>query len=128
MELMEAWIFNSMHNFTGFWCQLIGIVAVEQRARLGRFNSTLTFYIYQEEHGKHNRMHFHALINNEKVASVYLDNFEIDYLNSKVKQSDKKNIEEWIKKNITVLKEICIGENGRFDIPFNALWRNHYER
>lgn len=125
---MKAYIFDRINNWTGFWCPLFGIQSVELRERIAKFNSTLSFAIFHEDNGKHKRPHFHALINNEKVASIYLDTFEIDYLNGKVKQSDKKDIEEWVKKNITVLKEICIGENGRFDIPFNALWRNHYER
>ena len=117
MEISDNY---KIHNPVNFWCQLVGIRPIELRERIVRYNSILSFYIFHEENGKHNRLHFHALINNEKVASIYLDNFEIDYLNGKVKQSDKKNIAEWVENNVDALKKIRERPDGKFDIPFNA--------
>lgn len=59
-----------------FWCSLVGIEPIEIRERIFRFNSTLSFYIYEEDNAQHNRLHFHAKINHEKVASIYLDNLK----------------------------------------------------
>ena len=78
----------------------------------------LSFYIFNEIQNKHHREHFHAFLNDEKVASIYLDNFEIDYLNSKVKSKDKKEIEFWVQKHIDDLQKIKFDENGKFEIPF----------
>lgn len=107
-----------LRNSVKFWCSLVGIQPIEIRDRLFQYNSSLSFYIYNEDGEKHKRLHFHAKINNEKIATIYLDNFEIDFLNSKIKQSNKKIIKEWVEKNIVALKSICIN-NGKIEIPFH---------
>ena len=76
------------------------------------------FCIFDERNGKHSRPHFHALLNGNKVASIYLDNLEIDFLSSRIKQSDKKHIIEWVETHEEALIEIWQKENGEFEIPF----------
>jgi len=117
--IMEPIIFDRIYHASSFWGELIGLISIEQRARLYRYNANLSFYIFLENNGKHQREHFHAIINNEKIASVFFDTFEIDYINSKVKQSDKLRIAEWVKNNEEVLKKVCIGKDGEYIIPFN---------
>lgn len=95
-----------------------GIIPIEERQRIARYNSILSFYIFSEGSGQRHREHFHAFLNGEKVASIYLDNFEVDYLNSKVKSSDKKKIEEWVCNHIDDLRKIKLDEQGKYDIPF----------
>ena len=101
-----------------FWCGLLGIVCLEQRQLIQDYNSTLKFAIFDERNGKHNRLHFHALIDDKKVASVYLDNLEIDFLTSKIKKNDKKKISKWVEKYKDQLIEIYQNEDGTFEIPF----------
>lgn len=103
-----------------FWCSLVGIEPIEIRERIFRFNSTLSFYIYEEDNAQHNRMHFHAKINHEKVASIYLDNLEVDFMSSKIKASDKNTIVGWVERNSKALQEICKKNSGGFDIPFQS--------
>lgn len=103
-----------------FWCSLVGIELIEIRERIFRFNSTLSFYIYEEDNAQHNRLHFHAKINHEKVASIYLDNLEVDFMSSKIKASDKNTIVGWVERNRQVLQEICKKNSGGFDIPFQS--------
>lgn len=103
-----------------FWCSLVGIEPIEIRERIFRFNSTLSFYIYEEDNAQHNRLHFHAKINHEKVASIYLDNLEVDFMSSKIKASDKNTIVGWVERNRQVLQEICKKNSGGFDIPFQS--------
>lgn len=103
-----------------FWCSLVGIEPIEIRERIFRFNSTLSFYIYEEDNAQHNRLHFHAKINHEKVASIYLDNLEVDFMSSKIKASDKNTIVGWVERNRQVLQEICKKNCGGFDIPFQS--------
>lgn len=52
------------------------------------------------------------------MASIYLDNLEIDFLSSRIKQSDKKHIIEWVETHEEALIEIRQKENGEFEIPF----------
>lgn len=103
-----------------FWCSLVGIGPIEIRERIFRFNSTLSFYIYEEDNAQHNRLHFHAKINHEKVASIYLDNLEVDFMSSKIKASDKNTIVGWVERNRQVLQEICKKNGGGFEIPFQS--------
>lgn len=103
-----------------FWCSLVGIEPIEIRERIFRFNSTLSFYIYEEDNAQHNRLHFHAKINHEKVASIYLDNLEVDFMSSKIKASDKNTIVGWVERNSKALQEICKKNSGGFDIPFQS--------
>ena len=103
-----------------FWCSLVGIEPIEIRERIFRFNSTLSFYIYEEDNAQHNRLHFHAKINHEKVASIYLDNLEVDFMSSKIKASDKNTIVGWVERNRQVLQEICKKNGGGFEIPFQS--------
>ena len=103
-----------------FWCSLVGIEPIEIRERIFRFNSTLSFYIYEEDNAQHNRLHFHAKINHEKVASIYLDNLEVDFMSSKTKASDKNTIVGWVERNSKALQEICKKNSGGFDIPFQS--------
>ena len=103
-----------------FWCSLVGIEPIEIRERIFRVNSTLSFYIYEEDNAQHNRLHFHAKINHEKVASIYLDNLEVDFMSSKIKASDKNTIVGWVERNRQVLQEICKKNSGGFDIPFQS--------
>ena len=49
---------------------------------------------------------------------LYLDNLEIDFLSSRIKQSDKKHIIEWVETHEEALIEIRQKENGEFEIPF----------
>lgn len=111
-------IFNLYTGAAQMFCKPFGIIPVEKRQRIARVNSKLSFYIFNEIQNKHHREHFHAFLNDEKVASIYLDNFEIDYLNSKVKSKDKKEIEFWVQKHIDDLQKIKFDENGKFEIPF----------
>lgn len=90
-------IFNLYFGAAKVFSVPFGIIPIEERQRIARYNSTLSFYIFSEGSGQHHREHFHAFLNGEKVASIYLDNFEVDYLNSKVKSSDKKKMEEWVR-------------------------------
>ena len=78
-------IFNLYSGAAKVFSAPFGIIPIEERQRIARYNSTLSFYIFNEENGRHHREHFHAFLNGEKVASIYLDNFEVDYLNSKAK-------------------------------------------
>lgn len=116
---IPPFIFDMEYSASSFWGELIGIITIEQRDRLFRCNANLSFYIFNENNGKHSREHFHAFINKEKVASIFLDTFEIDYLNSKIKQSDKHKIVKWVEKNKEVLKKVCISKDGEYTIPFN---------
>lgn len=111
-------IFNLYTGAAQVFCKPFGIIPVEERQRIARVNSKLSFYIFIEIQNKHHREHFHAFLNDEKVASIYLDNFEIDYLNRKVKSKDKKEIEFWVQKHIDDLQKIKFDENGKFEIPF----------
>lgn len=100
-----------------FWCSMLGISPVSE-GQIGRYNQSLEFCIFDERNGKHSRPHFHALLNGNKVASIYLDNLEIDFLSSRIKQSDKKHIIEWVETHEEALIEIRQKENGEFEIPF----------
>ena len=110
-------IFDLVYKATNVFCASFGIVLVEQRQRIASYKSILKFYIFSEK-TQHNRLHFHAFINDEKVASIYLDNFEVDFFNSKVKKNDQKNILDWVKHNTEHLKKIKLNEDGSFEIPF----------
>lgn len=101
-----------------FWCNVLGISLVSERDLIQRYNSSLKFCIYDERNERHGRLHFHAILNNKKVASIYLDTLEVDFLSSRIKQSDKRIIEEWVKNNKELLLEIHQKENGEFEIPF----------
>ena len=118
-DIMKYYTYSK--DFVKFWCNCSGIQPYETRDRLCRFNSRLSFYIFNEKEGRHNRLHFHAMINNEKVASIFLDNDEIDFMHSRIKSSDKKKIKEWLEKNVEFLRGIHLNENGQFEIPFNQL-------
>lgn len=113
-------MYPELHGAVSFWCSLVGIEPIEIRERMFRYNSRLSFYIFEEENAKHNRLHFHAKINNEKVASVYLDNLEVDFMNGKIKASDKKIIVEWVERNSVALQAICKKNGGGFEIPFQS--------
>ena len=78
------------YEIVEFWCALLGIGPASE-GQIGRYNQSLKFCIFDERNGKHNRSHIHALLNGNKVASIYLDNLEIDFLSSRIKQSDKNN-------------------------------------
>ena len=119
MENIPPQVFDRIHQATRFWSGIVGIIAIEKRELICRYNSTLSFYIFHEDTGKHSREHFHAIINGEKVASIYLDTLEIDYLNSKIKKSDEQKIKNWVNDKHEELRRICVGKDGRFDIPFN---------
>lgn len=106
------------YNFLEFWSQLLGISLASEGQLVCRYNQSLKFYIYDERNGQHNRMHFHALLNNKKVASIFLDNMEVDFLSSRIKQSDKKRIISWVRDNEESLLKIRQMENGEFEIPF----------
>ncbi|MBP5349711.1 MAG: DUF4160 domain-containing protein [Clostridia bacterium] len=106
------------YEFANFWCGVLGISQCSERALLQRFNQTLKFCIYDERNEPHNRLHFHAFLNEQKVASIYLDNLEVDFLSSRIKQSDKKQIIDWVKTHEKALLEIRQKENGEFEIPF----------
>ena len=97
-----------------FWCSMLGISPASE-GQIGRYNQSLKFCIFDERNGKHSRPHFHALLNGNKVASIYLDNLEIDFLSSRIKQSDKKHIIEWVETHEEALIEIRQKENGEFD-------------
>lgn len=107
-------------TWINFWCGLVGIESYEIRDRLWKFNSTLSFYIYNENNEPHHRLHFHAKINNVKVATIYLDTFEVDFMSSKIKASDKKTIVGWVERNSKALQEICEKNGGGFEIPFQS--------
>ena len=100
-----------------FWCSLLGI-SLASEGQIGRCNQSLKFYIFDERNEKHSRPHFHALLNNQKVASIFLDTLEVDFLSSRIKQSDKKQIIDWVKDHENALMEIRQKENGEFEIPF----------
>lgn len=102
-----------------FWCDLLGIKIIEQRQLIYRCNSSLKFMIFDERNAQHSRLHFHALINGEKVASVYLDNLEIDFMSSRIKKGDERKIVEWVTSNKDALMEIHQKNDGSFEIPFN---------
>lgn len=106
------------YEFLEFWSSLLGISLASEGQLIDRYNQSLKFCIYDERNGKHSRLHFHALLNNNKVASIYLDTMEVDFLSSRIKQSDKKRIVSWVKANEKELSEIKQKENGEFDIPF----------
>lgn len=74
--------------FVEFWCSMLGISPASE-GQICRCNQSLKFCIYDERNAKHSRLHFHALLNNKKVASIYLDTLEVDFLSSRIKQSDK---------------------------------------
>lgn len=112
--------YPELRHSVKFWCSLVGIEPIEIRERIFRFNSRLSFYIFEEDNAQHNRLHFHAKINNEKVASVFLDNFEVDFMSSKIKASDKKTIVGWVERNSKALQEICKKNGGGFEIPFQS--------
>lgn len=114
----NSMLFNLYSSAAKIFSVPFGILPIEERQRIARYNSTLSFYIFNEEKGQHYREHFHAFLNGEKVASIYLDNFEVDYLNSKVKSRDKKKIEEWIRTHIDDLRKIKFDEQGKYNIPF----------
>lgn len=118
-ETKKAIIFDTKYQASKFWCDVMGVIKVETRKLMYHYNSTLSFYIYHEKNGKHFRDHLHAKINNQKVATIYLDTYEIDHLCSKVKESYKKKIQEWVKDNEDALRDVCIDENGAYNIPFN---------
>ena len=105
------------YEFIEFWCYLLGISPASE-GQIYRYNQSLKFCIYDERNEKHSRPHFHALLNNKKVASIYLDTFEVDFLSSRIKQSNKKQIIDWVKANEEALSEIRQNENGEFEIPF----------
>lgn len=105
-------------EITEFWCKLLGISIISERQLLQRSNQSLKFYIFDERDERHHRAHFHAFLNNQKVASIYLDNLEVDFLSSRIKQSDKKQIIDWVKTHEKALLEIRQKENGEFEIPF----------
>lgn len=111
-------IFNLYSGAAKVFSAPFGIIPIEERQRIARYNSTLSFYIFNEENGRHHRELFHAFLNGENVASIYLDDFEVDYLNSKVKSSDKRKIEEWVRSHIDDLRKIKLDEQGKYDIPF----------
>ncbi|WP_407724876.1 DUF4160 domain-containing protein [Ruminococcus sp. JL13D9] len=113
MDLADAF------EIRNFWCNLVGIRIIERRELIQRCNSSLKFCIYDEKFGKHDRPHFHAFINNQKVASVFLDTLEVDYLGTQVKKRDKKNIEKWVKDNKKSILEIRQLPDGTFEIPFD---------
>ena len=106
------------YNLLEFWSSALGISLASEGQLVCRYNQSLKFYIYDERNGQHNRIHFHALLNNNKVASIFLDNMEVDFLSSRIKQSDKKRIISWVKNNKKELSEIRQMENGEFEIPF----------
>ena len=108
---------SERYNIICFWCSMLGISPASE-AQIGRYNQSLKFCIFDERNGKHNRLHFHALLNGNKVASIYLDNLEIDFLSSRIKQSEKKQIIDWVKEHEDALIEIRQNENGEFTIPF----------
>lgn len=105
------------YDFIEFWCSLLGISPCSE-GQIFRCNQTLKFCIFDERNSKHSRMHFHALLNGQKVASIYLDNLEIDFLSSRIKQSDKKTIIKWVKEHEKELYQIRQKQNGEFEIPF----------
>ncbi len=100
-----------------FWCELLGI-SLASEGLVHRYNHSLKFCIFDERNGKHNRLHFHAFLNNKKVASIYLDTLEVDFLSSRIQQSDKRRIIDWVKANEKELLGIRQKENGEFEIPF----------
>lgn len=100
-----------------FWCELLGI-SLASEGLIHRYSQSLKFCIFDERNGKHNRPHFHAFLNNKKVASIYLDNLEIDFLSSRILKRDKKIIIEWVKAHEEELLRIRQMENGEFVIPF----------
>ena len=106
-----------VYEISEFWCSLLGI-SLASEGQIGRYNQSLKFCIFDERNGKHSRPHFHAFLNGDKVASIYLDNLEIDFLSSRIKQSDKKHIIEWVETHEEALMEIRQMENGEFVTPF----------
>lgn len=108
---------SEQYEFIEFWSSLLGI-SLSSEGQIGRYNQSLKFCIFDERNGKHSRPHFHALLNGNKVASIYLDNLDIDFLSSRIKQSDKKHIIEWVEEHQEALKEIRQTGNGGFEIPF----------
>ena len=54
-----------------FWCSMLGISPASE-GQIGRYNQSLKFCIFDERNGKHSRPHFHALLNGNKVASIYI--------------------------------------------------------
>ena len=47
-------MYPELHGAVSFWCSLVGIEPIEIRDRLFRYNSRLSFYIFEEENAKHN--------------------------------------------------------------------------
>lgn len=105
------------YEFIVFWSSLLGISPASE-GQIYRLNQSLKFCIYDERAERHSRLHFHALLNDKKVASIYLDTLEVDFLSPRIKQSDKKRIISWVKDNEKTLSEIRQMENGEFEIPF----------
>ena len=106
-----------VYEIIEFWCSLLGISPASE-GEIGRCNQSLRFCVFDERNGKHNRPHFHALLNNVKVASIFLDTLEIDYLSSRIKQSDKKKIIEWVNNHKDYLLKIRQNINSDYDIQF----------
>lgn len=63
-------IFNLYSGAAKVFSAPFGIIPIEERQRIARYNSTLIFYIFNEGKGQHHREHFHAFLNGEKVASI----------------------------------------------------------
>ena len=119
---------SNAYDFMEFWCSLLEISLVSEGQTIDRFCDKIKFCIYDERNGKHHRSHFHALINDKKVASIYLDNFEIDFLSSRIKQSDKKLIIKWVKENKEELMKIRQLESGEYELPFLGYSKNTFRR
>lgn len=56
-------LFDLIFGATRIFSAPFGIAPLEQRQRIARFNSTLSFYIFNEESVQHHRQHFHAFLN-----------------------------------------------------------------
>ena len=95
-----------------------GFTPYEVRGQIVRFNSKLSIYIYNEDNVKHNRPHAHVEINNQKVAIIWLDTFELD---DGLDKKDKKIVNEYLKNN----KQKFISEwnrcNNRITIEFMSI-------
>ncbi len=77
LDIMTPLIFDMKYHASSFWGSLIGIVSVEQRDRLFRYDSRLSFYIFHEDNKKHSRDHFHAFIIKEKWRQSILTHLRL---------------------------------------------------
>lgn len=96
-----------------------GFTPYEVRGQVVRFNSKLSIYIYNEDNAKHNRPHAHVEINNQKVAVIWLDSFELD---DGLEKKDKKVVNEYLKNH----KQNFIDEwnkcNNRITIEYMSIY------